>query len=281
MIMRSLLLIVIMVPIALAVSPQASAQEEAAPQNEWMVHMDKSTGSWRYVPERPVLVPGGLVQLMVFGEGQYSIVLDDLPSVSADIATTEGTIRTAELVAPSEPGDYPFHDKYHPEARGVLVVREAAASSASADAAEGTQAESASTIGVVPGGYESTFAPATLEVDAGAQVRFTANGTFGHNLQAVNGSFSAGDLAPGGSATFRAPTEPGEYAFECRFHKDAGMVGTLVVRAADPPATSTPAVSPADEATEDRDVGGLALGMGLLTIGLCAFIAAAGRRGDE
>lgn len=79
--------------------------------------------------------------------------------------------------------------------------------------------------------------------------------------------------------------EPGEHAFECRFHKDAGMVGTLVVRAAAAPATApapgTPAASPRDEATQDRDVGGLALGMGLLTVGLCAFILAAGRRGHE
>lgn len=281
--MRSLLLIVSMVPIVLAANPPASAQEEAAPQNDWMVHMDKSAGDWRYVPARIVLVPGGTVQLMVFGNGQFSIVLDEDPRIAADISTPEGTIRTAELTAPLAPGEHAFHDKYHPEARGVLVVREREDGRDGGGPGEAAHAQPATampTIGVVPGGYESRFAPARIEVDAGAEVRFTANGTFGHNLQAVDGSFAAGDLAPGGSTTFRAPMSPGEHAFECRFHKEQGMVGVLVVRA---PAAAPSVDGTAEEARapEERGVGGLALGMGLLTVALCALLAANARQGEK
>lgn len=91
------------------------------------------------------------------------------------------------------------------------------------------QAQDEPVIGVIPGGYESQFEPARLSVSAGAVIRFTANGTFGHNLQAVDGSFSAGDLAPGEERAFRAPSTPGDHAFECRFHREQGMVGTLTV----------------------------------------------------
>lgn len=253
--MRSLLLITSMVPplVLATLATAAMPQEEAAPQNDWMVHIDRSSGEWRFIPERPVLLPGGTLQLMVFGNGQYSLVLDDHPTRAADIATSEGTIRTAELTAPETPGEYAFHDKYRPEARGVLVVRQA------------TTPNAAPTIGVIPGGYESRFSPERIEVDPGARVTFLANGSFGHNLQAMDGSFSGGDLPPGGSSTFDAPTAPGEYPFECRFHAAQGMTGTLVVRAA---SAGLDAASPPEE---PRDVAGLALGGTLVALGICTL----------
>lgn len=266
--MRSLLLIASIVPpFALAaLAATAIAQEEAAPQDDWMVDVDRSSGAWRFIPERPVLVPGGTLQLMVFGNGQFSLVMDDDPERAADIRTMEGTVRTAELVAPSTPGEYPFHDKYRPEARGVLVVREAVRSSATP------------TIGVVPGGYESRFAPDRIEVAPGADVTFTANGTFGHNLRATGGAFSAGDLPPGGSATFQAPGAPGEYAFECRFHAGQGMTGTLVVR---PGTSPLPAGGPQDAGTPGgpRDVPGPGLAGALLALVALAIGRRAGKRG--
>lgn len=211
-------LLVIMFPFVLGLSTPAHAQEEAAPQSDWMVHIDHSTGSWRFLPDRIILVPGGTVQLMVFGNGKFSLTLDDA-SRDAEIPTETGSIRTAEFAAPAEPGEYPFHDKYHPEARGVLIVRESASE----------PAPPLPVIGVIPGGYESQFSPREIRVAPGAEVAFKANGTFGHNLQAVDGTFSAGDLRAGEESTFVAPQAPGEYAFECRFHMDLGMVGVLIV----------------------------------------------------
>lgn len=196
-------------------APAALAQQ--APQQDWMVHMERTEDGWRYVPDTITLVPGGLVQLMVFGPGQFSLTLDGMPDYDADIASGEGTVRTSEFAAPATPGRYPFRDKYHPETTGLLVV-------------QGTAGPAR--IGVVPGGYEARFAPDRLVVEPGQQVVFRANGTFGHNLQATDGSFTAGDLSPGQEGSFVAPSAPGEYPFECRFHKEQGMVGTLVVRAA-------------------------------------------------
>lgn len=266
--MRGLLLILVF-PIVLSIATPAAGEEETAPQNDWMVHMDRSTGSWRYVPERIVLVPGGTVQLMVFGEGQFSLVLDHDPASGADIASAGGNIRTDEFAAPREPGEYPFHDKYHPEARGVLVVRERAQTSAAAPV-----------IGVVPGGYEARFAPDRLEVSPGASVLFRANGSFGHNLQAVDGSFGAGDLSPGEERTFTAPAEPGEYPFECRFHKDLGMVGVLVVRAGAPgaaPPAPTPAAGPSSTPEAGKETPAAAAALAVVALGAAA-VALARRR---
>lgn len=209
--------------VAMASTPSAAGEGETVPQNDWMVHMDNSTGTWRYVPNEIVLVPGGLVQLMVFGGGQYSLTLDAPPGYDADIATLEGAVRTAEFHAPLEEGRYPFHDKYHPEALGTLIVR--------------ALARAEHVIGVIPGGYESRFSPDRIEVLPNTEILFKANGTFGHNLQGVGSNFSAGDVRPGDEATFRAPSVPGDYPFECRFHREQGMVGMLTVL---PPAASRP-----------------------------------------
>lgn len=260
--MRSLLLFAFVVPpfalVGMA-TPAGAEQEEAAPQNDWMVHTDRTTGTWRVIPERPNLVLNGTVQLMVLGPGRFSIVLDDDSSIQADISSTNGTLRTAELAAPIMPGDYPFHDKYHPEARGILVVRTP------------QDRDEPPTIGVIPDGYESGFAPARLEVSTGASVRFTANGTSGHSLQASNGGFGAGDLSPGEEATFEAPTTPGEYQFECRFHKEQGMVGVLVVSAASAPATGEAGQPGASAPSGGNNVASLAVAGILGTIALFAL----------
>lgn len=262
--MRVLLLALLVVPPfgLVGLAAPGVAQEEDAPQRDWMVHMDRASGEWRFLPDRIVLVPGGRVQLMVFGDGQFSLVLDDAPERAAIIDSPSGTIRTAEFDAPATPGDYPFHDRYHPEARGVLLVREAETPAASP------------VIGVVPGGYESRFAPVRLEVDAGATVTFRANGSFAHNLQAADGSFSAGDLQPGGSSTFAAPTTPGEHPFVCRFHEAQGMTGILVVRgaAASPATTPEASLAPPHEPAP-REVRALALGGILATLAVGAAIA--------
>lgn len=263
----------------LLASPPAAAQE-TEPQQDWMVHMDKGEDGWRYIPSRIVLVPGGTVQLMVFGDGQFSIVLDHARSYEADIASTEGTVRTAEFAAPEKPGEYPFHDKYHPEARGVLVVAEPSERDAAQEPAE----SAAPVIGVVPGGYESQFAPARLEVAPGAEVTFRTNGTFAHTLHAEDGSFTAGNLSAGEERTFTAPMEPGEYPFVCLYHEDQGMRGVLVVTAAATPAGDTAGAADSDappDGSADEATGGdpaaatpaLGVAATVVALGVLAFAA--------
>lgn len=87
-----------------------------------------------------------------------------------------------------------------------------------------------------------SFRPARLEVDPGQAVRVTNLDSAPHS--ATGDGFDSGVLDNGASATFAAPTTPGEYPFVCKIHPS--MRGTLVVRAAaatTPPATITPASS--------------------------------------
>ncbi len=48
-----------------------------------------------------------------------------------------------------------------------------------------------------------------------------------HTLTASKGEFNTGDIPPGQSKTFTAPTVPGRYAYICSIHQY--MSGTIVV----------------------------------------------------
>ena len=62
------------------------------------------------------------------------------------------------------------------------------------------------------------FALESVTVAAGATVTVVNNGSVPHTATAENGSFSTGTIAPGGSATFIAPTVPGTYPIFCVIH---------------------------------------------------------------
>jgi plastocyanin len=71
------------------------------------------------------------------------------------------------------------------------------------------------------------FNPAHLEVGAGTTVVFRNADEVVHTATAVDGSWSSGDIPPGGSWRRRF-IERGTYSFFCRPHPN--MTGTLVVR---------------------------------------------------
>jgi plastocyanin len=48
-----------------------------------------------------------------------------------------------------------------------------------------------------------------------------------HTVTSSSGGFNTGDIDPGASKTFEAPTKPGRYAYLCSIHQF--MMGTLVV----------------------------------------------------
>ena len=66
-----------------------------------------------------------------------------------------------------------------------------------------------------------------ITVKNGATVTVKNADTTTHTLAADGGAFDTGNLTPGMSATFVAPSKPGTYAFHCNIH--ANMHGTLVV----------------------------------------------------
>lgn len=73
-----------------------------------------------------------------------------------------------------------------------------------------------------------SFAPGTLSVAPGATITVHNEDGATHTVTATDKSFDTGDVPGGGTATFRAPTKPGHYAYICQIHQY--MTGSLVVR---------------------------------------------------
>ncbi|MYV53964.1 cupredoxin domain-containing protein [Streptomyces sp. SID3212] len=73
------------------------------------------------------------------------------------------------------------------------------------------------------------FMPDKLTVAPGTKITVTNNDTTTHTLTAITDkAWNTGDIAPGKSATFTAPTKPGAYKYMCTIHPF--MKGTLTVR---------------------------------------------------
>lgn len=74
------------------------------------------------------------------------------------------------------------------------------------------------------------YHPGTLTVAPGAMVTVMNEDTATHTVTATAphpAAFDTGDVSPGGSETFKAPTTPGTYPYICTIHQF--MHGTLVV----------------------------------------------------
>ncbi|MBS2533562.1 cupredoxin domain-containing protein [Catenulispora sp. NF23] len=73
------------------------------------------------------------------------------------------------------------------------------------------------------------FSPTDLSVAPGQTVTVVNNDSTTHTLTATTGkAFDTGDIAPGKTATFTAPTTPGTYSYICTIHQF--MHGTLIVK---------------------------------------------------
>lgn len=73
-----------------------------------------------------------------------------------------------------------------------------------------------------------TFEPASLTVSPGAKVTVVNKDSTTHTLTASKGgSFDTGDIAPGKSATFTAPSTAVDFPYACTIHPF--MKGTLTV----------------------------------------------------
>lgn len=242
----------LLVATALALLAPAALAQEPQPQDSWMVHVDGSGDSVRFVPDRLLVVPGGIIQLMIFGQGhgRYSLTLDE-PGYEAEVDTSAGGVmHVAEFAAPKASGEYAFRDRHHESARGTLIVQRAAPS-----------------IGVGDG-YDTRFYPDRFELRAGETFAFRNNASeIVHTFTLEDGSLDTDRVAPGETRTLDAPREPGEYPFVCKYHQDGDMRGTLVVLSAE-------ADAPA-EATEARaqtpGAGTLAV---LLAVGAACALAA-------
>jgi plastocyanin len=72
----------------------------------------------------------------------------------------------------------------------------------------------------------------SLPVKPGATVTVTNKDGATHNVVSDDGtSFKTPDLGKDESATFTAPSTPGNYKFSCSLHSSMSGIGTLVVQA--------------------------------------------------
>lgn len=72
-----------------------------------------------------------------------------------------------------------------------------------------------------------SFSLESVTVSPGATVTVINNDSAPHTATANDRSFDTGTIAPGGSATFVAPTQPGTYQLYCAIHPS--MTATITV----------------------------------------------------
>ena len=72
------------------------------------------------------------------------------------------------------------------------------------------------------------YTPMTASVAPGSTVTVTNKDSVTHTLSATGGQFNTGDIGPGQTKTFTAPSKAGSYGYICNIHQY--MKGTIVVR---------------------------------------------------
>ena len=72
------------------------------------------------------------------------------------------------------------------------------------------------------------FSPMHATVAPGSTVSVTNKDSVTHTLTATGGQFNTGDIGPGQTKTFTAPSKAGTYNYICNIHQY--MMGTIVVR---------------------------------------------------
>jgi plastocyanin len=72
------------------------------------------------------------------------------------------------------------------------------------------------------------FSPMHAAVAPGSTVSVTNKDSVTHTLTAAGGRFNTGDIGPGQTKTFTAPSKAGTYNYICNIHQY--MMGTIVVR---------------------------------------------------
>jgi plastocyanin len=72
------------------------------------------------------------------------------------------------------------------------------------------------------------FKPMVLKVSPGATIKVINKDTSVHTVDATGGQFNTGNILPGKTKSFKAPTKPGKYHYICAIH--TFMKGTIVVK---------------------------------------------------
>jgi plastocyanin len=108
---------------------------------------------------------------------------------------------------------------------GLALTLAACSSGAAPHASAGTTAPKATGDAITIKNF--AFSPATLTVGPGATVSVTNRDSVTHTLTSETGAFNTGDVMPGSTGHFTAPTTPGTYHYRCNIHQF--MTATLRV----------------------------------------------------
>ena len=120
---------------------------------------------------------------------------------------------------------------------GVALLAGACSSGASSSSSSTTTASGGSSSG---SGSSSTggsatipiqnfsFSPAKITVTPGQKVTVTNKDSVAHTVTANDKKFNTGDIDPGKTVTFTAPSTPGSYPYICTIHQY--MTGMLTVK---------------------------------------------------
>jgi plastocyanin len=73
-----------------------------------------------------------------------------------------------------------------------------------------------------------SFSPAKITVTPGEKVTVTNKDSVAHTVTANDKKFNTGDIDPGKTVTFTAPSSPGSYPYICTIHQY--MTGMLTVK---------------------------------------------------
>jgi plastocyanin len=108
-------------------------------------------------------------------------------------------------------------------ATGAATTTTAAATTTTSGSTTTSGASGGTTITI----HNYAFTPVTLTVKPGTKVTVTNTDSVTHTLTANGGAFDTGDILPGASSTFTAPSTAGTYAYHCSIH--LFMKATLIV----------------------------------------------------
>jgi plastocyanin len=73
-----------------------------------------------------------------------------------------------------------------------------------------------------------SFSPSKITVTPGEKVTVTNKDSVAHTVTANDKKFNTGDISPGKTVTFTAPSSPGSYPYICTIHQY--MTGMLTVK---------------------------------------------------
>ena len=110
---------------------------------------------------------------------------------------------------------------------GALLLAACSSSSGGGSGSSGSSARAATaTKSVTISNF--MFSPMSASVAPGSTVSVTNKDSVTHTLTATGGQFNTGDIGPGQTKTFTAPSKAGTYSYICNIHQY--MKGTIVVR---------------------------------------------------